>query len=187
MRARTASHVDPEPERFEPPASCETEGEQSRRCSIRALIARQPFFEGLSESHLTLFADSAREMHFAAGESIMVEGSPANRFYLIMEGRVVLGAELEDRGIVPVQTLGPGDDLGWSWLFPPYHMHLSARALSHVHVIFFYATQLREEAERDHEFGYQLTKRITKVVIQRLRATQQRLVECASMNTLFNP
>ena len=116
----------------------------------------------------------------------MEQGSPANRFYLILEGRVVLGAELEDRGIIPVQTIGPGDDLGWSWLFPPYYMHLSARALSPTKAIFFYGTRLREESESDHEFGYQLMERITKVVIERLRATQQRLVECTSMRTLLN-
>ena len=171
----------------QPPESFETEGDDSQRRTLRTVIAQQGFFYGLSERHLTLFADSAREMHFAAGESIMEEGSPANRFYLILDGKVVLGAELEDRGIVPVQTLGPGDNLGWSWLFPPYHMHLSARALSPVRVIFFYGPQLREEAEKDHEFGYQLMKRVTEVVIVRLRATQQRLVECASMRTLFNP
>lgn len=176
----------PARETFEPPASCETGGEVARRTSIRALIARQDFFRGFSEFHLDMFADSAREMTFAPGEAIMEEGSPANRFYVILEGKVVLGAELEDRGIVPVQTLGPGDDIGWSWLFPPYHMHLSARALSPTRAIFFYGTRLREEAEQDHEFGYQLMKRITEVVMQRLRATQQRLVECTSMRTLFN-
>jgi CRP-like cAMP-binding protein len=186
MRARSAVSHDLGQERLDPSASCETEVEESREISIRTLIAQQRFFEGLSEYHLTLFTDAAREMHFAAGESIMEEGSPANRFYLIIEGKVVLGAELEDRGIVPVETLGPGDNLGWSWLFPPYHMHLSARALSPVRVIFFYGTRLREEAEKDHEFGYQIMKRVTELVTQRLRATQQRLVECASMRTLFN-
>jgi CRP-like cAMP-binding protein len=186
MRTLATSRQHPTPALSEPPASCETEGEESRGRSIRALIAEQRFFDGFSESHLTLFADAAREMHFEAGESIMEEGSPANRFYLIREGKVVLGAELEDRGIVPVQTLGPGDDLGWSWLFPPYHMHLSARALSPVRTLFFFGPLLREEAEKDHEFGYQLMTRVTEVVMQRLRATQQRLVECASMRNLFN-
>jgi CRP-like cAMP-binding protein len=174
-------------ETSEPPASCETAGETARRRSIRTLIAQQPFFQEFGEHHLDLFADSAREVHFDAEESIMEEGTPANRFYLILDGKVVLGAELGDRGIVPVQTLGPGDELGWSWLLPPYHMHLSARALSPTRAISFYGTSLREEAEKDHEFGYQLMKRITKVVMERLRATQQRLVECASSRTLFNP
>jgi CRP-like cAMP-binding protein len=161
------------------------EGTASMRPPIRTLIAQLRFFDGFSESHLTLFANSAREMHFEAGESILEEGNPTNRFYVLLEGKIVLGAELEDRGIVPVQTLGAGDDLGWSWLFPPHHMHLSARALSPVRVLFFHGNRLREEAEMDHEFGYQLMKRVTEVVMHRLRTTQQRLVECASMRNLF--
>jgi CRP-like cAMP-binding protein len=185
--AHAASYENTEPVTIEPPASCETGGEADRRRCIRTIIAQQPFFEGFTEHHLDLFADSAREMTFDPGEAIMEQGSPANRFYLILEGRVVPGAELEDRGIIPVQTIGPGDDLGWSWLFPPYYMHLSARALSPTKAIFFYGTRLREESESDHEFGYQLMERITKVVIERLRATQQRLVECTSMRTLLNP
>jgi CRP/FNR family cyclic AMP-dependent transcriptional regulator len=93
---------------------------------------------------------------------------------------VVLGAETEDRGNIPIQTLGPGDDLGWSWLFPPYHMHFSARALTPVKAIFFYGTSLREQAEKDHELSYQLLKRIAEVMVRRLQATQTRLVECSA-------
>jgi CRP-like cAMP-binding protein len=102
----------------------------------------------------------------------MEEGSPATRFFLILEGKVVLGAELEDRGIVAVQTLGPGDDLGWSWLFAPYSIHLNARALEPTRTLFFYGVQLREQCEQDHEFGFQLMKRIAEVIIERLRFTQ---------------
>jgi CRP-like cAMP-binding protein len=182
-----ALHRNSSPEISAAPASRETDRESDRRQSLRILLAQQPFFEGLSTHHLQFFTDSAREMRFAPGESILAEGQPADRFYIIMEGRVVLGAELEDRGIVPVQTLGPGDGLGWSWLFPPYTLSLSARALSPTRTISFYGECLRAEAEQDHEFGYQLTKRITEAVIRRLRTTQQRLVECTSMRTLFNP
>jgi CRP-like cAMP-binding protein len=155
--------------------------------SIRTLIAQQPFFKGFDARHFQLFADLALERNFEPGEAIVEEGSPANRFYLILEGKVVLGAELEERGIVAVQTLGPGDDVGWSWLFPPYYMHLSARTLSPTMTIFFHAAPLRERCEQDHELGYQLMKRITEVIIQRLRFTQQRLVECTSSRTLANP
>jgi CRP-like cAMP-binding protein len=182
-----ALHKTSDSETSDTPACCDTNGEGAGRQSLGGLIAEQAFFKGFNAQHLQLFTDAAREMDFAAGESILEEGSPANRFYLILEGKVVLGAELEDRGIVPVHTLGPGDDLGWSWLFPPYHMHLSARALAPTKAILFYGTRLREESEQDHEFGYQLMKRISEVMIQRLRATQQRLVECTSMRTLFNP
>lgn len=146
--------------------------------SIYTLVSQQPFFNGLNAHQLQLLADSAMLKQFEAGESIFEAGSPANRFYLILEGNVVLEAELAERRTIPIQTLGPGDDLGWSWLFPPYYLHLSARALTPTRTIFFYGTRLRAECEQDHDLGYEIMKRIAEVATQCLQATQQRLIEC---------
>jgi CRP-like cAMP-binding protein len=52
--------------------------------------------------------------YYDAGESIFRQGEPANRFYLIQR-RVARGHERGER--VLIQTLGPDDVLGWSWLF----------------------------------------------------------------------
>jgi CRP-like cAMP-binding protein len=129
---------------------------------------------------LKTLANSALEMKFETGQNIFEEGSPANRFYLILSGRVVLESELAEPGkMIPVQTLGAGENLGWSWLFPPYLMHFSARALEPTQTIFFYGTRLREQCEQDHELGYELMKRIAEVATQCLSATQERLVENA--------
>lgn len=141
-------------------------------------IAQQPFFAGLSAEHLKLLAAEALEVGFEAGEVIFQEGSPANRFFLIVTGKVVLESESMDRGAIAIQTLGPGDDLGWSWLFPPYHLHLSARALEPTRAISFFGTRLREQCDRDHHLGYELMKRITEVAIKCLQAMRQRLMEC---------
>ena len=148
--------------------------------SLCALIEQQPFFKGLNAHQLELLTGSAMEMQFEPGQSILQEGSPANRFYLILEGKVVLESKLEEGGMIPIQTLGPGDDLGWSWLFPPHYLHFSARALEPTRTILFYGTRLREQCEQDHDLGYQLLQRIAEVVIQHLRATQQRLMECTN-------
>ena len=141
------------------------------------LIAQQPFFKGLNAQQLQLLAASALEMKFETGATIFEEGSPANRFFLILTGRVELSSEMEDQNVIPIQTLVPGDDLGWSWLFPPYSMHFTARALEPTTAIFFYGTRLREQCEQDHELGYQLMRRIAEVASQSLRATQRRLMQ----------
>jgi CRP/FNR family cyclic AMP-dependent transcriptional regulator len=142
------------------------------------LIAQQPFFKGLNAYHLKLLTDSALEMKFEPEQTIFVEGSPANRFYLILEGKVVLESETEERGVmIPIQTLGPGDDLGWAWLFPPYSLHFSARALEPTRTIFFYGPRLREQCEQDHEMGYQIMKRIAEVATQSFGATKRRLMQ----------
>ena len=151
------------------------------------LIAQQPFFNGLNAGHLQLLAASALEMKFESGATIFKEGSPANRFFLILTGRVELTSEMEDRNVIPIQTLGPGDDLGWSWLFPPYSMHFTARALEPTTTIFFYGTRLREQCEQDHELGYQLMRRIANVATQSLRATQRRLMQYIDKNIPEQP
>ena len=152
--------------------------------SLYDLIAQQPFFKGLNAHQLQLLTDSAMEMQFEAGQKLFQEGSLANRFYLILEGKVVLESELAEHDMIPIQTLGPGDDLGWSWLFPPHVLHSSARALETTRTIFFYGTRLREQCEQDHDLGYQLMRRVAEVLIQRLQATQQRLMEHIVMGKL---
>ena len=150
---------------------------------LYALIEQQLFFKGLNSQQLQLLAASALEMKFETEAILFEEGSPANRFYLILTGRVELSSEMEDRNVIPIQTLGPGDDLGWSWLFPPYSMHFTARALEPTTTIFFYGTRLREQCEQDHELGYQLMKRIAEVATRSLGATQRRLMQYIDKNT----
>ena len=145
---------------------------------LLALIAQQPFFKGLNKHLIQLLADSAMEMQFKPGDLIYRQGDPANRFYLILEGKVLIESEVKERGVLPIRTLGPGDDLGWAWLLPPHYMHFSARAIESTRAIFFYGTRLLEKCETNHELGYQLMKRVAEAVVHNLNATQQRLMAC---------
>jgi len=140
-----------------------------------ALIAQQPFFKGLNPRHFQILADLAMEREFKAGERIVREGDPANRFYIILEGQVDLRFESCEQGQLPIQLLGPGDDLGWSWLFPPYYFHGTAQAVGLVKTIFFYGTRLRQHCEEDHDLGYEIMKRIAQVAIRTLHASRRSL------------
>ena len=65
-----------------------------------------------------------------------------------------------------------GDLLGWSWLFPPYVWHFGARAAKPTSAIFFYGTILREYCEQDHSLGYELFKRMSAVMTDRLQSAR---------------
>ncbi len=145
--------------------------------ALRQLIAQQPFLKGLSARHLDQLAESALLMQFEAGQEIFREGDLANRFYLVLDGTVVLESDDAERGRIPIQTLKAGDDLGWSWLFLPHYLHFSARAIEPSKLLFFYGVRLRQQCEEDHELGYELMKRVGQVVVQRLEATQRKLAE----------
>jgi CRP/FNR family transcriptional regulator, cyclic AMP receptor protein len=167
------------------PGSSAIESQNASSDSLYNLIEKQTFFKGLKVAHLQLLTDSAMEIQFEPGQMIFEEGSPANRFYLMLAGKVVLEAAIKERGIIHIETLGPGDDLGWSWLLPPYYLQLSARAVEPTRTIFFYGTRLREQCEEDHDFGYEIMKRITEVMGRRMRAMQQHLIECLDTGKLF--
>ncbi len=144
---------------------------------LKALIAAQPFFEGLSPEHVQVLADSAMQTDFAAGEMIIRQGDPANRFYLIESGKVAVELERRERKPILIQTIGPARELGWSWILPPYYEHFSAKALEQTKAIFFYGTRLRECCEENHDLGYELMKRMAEVMLHRIEAASQLLLE----------
>ena len=151
--------------------------EPPTKSSLARVVAEHPFLEGMKSEHLAILTECAMLAEFKKGEMVFREGDPANRFYLIRSGRVELEAEVKERDRMLIQTLGPGDVLGWSWLFPPYYWRFDARAATSVKAIFFYGTWLREYSEQDHNLGYELMKRTAEVVIKRLQAARKYLVE----------
>ena len=150
-------------------------------------VALHPFLAGLDRAQLALLTDCAMVVRFAAGETIFREGELANRFYLIESGKVILESSGALGNPVVIDTIGAGDLLGWSWMFPPYVWHFTARAVERVTAIFFYGTILREYCERDHALGYELFKRMGAVMIKRLQAAREKMVAIHAHETELEP
>ena len=142
---------------------------------LKARMMGHPFLKGLRIDHLSTLSIYAMQTEFTPGQLVLKQGDIANRFYLIQEGKVALQAHNAE-GTLDIQTVGPGDVLGWSWLFWPYTWRFDARALEPVKAIFFYGTRLREHCEEDPLFGYELMKRVAQVAIERLQIVRQLLL-----------
>lgn len=138
-----------------------------------------PFLQSLPPNVQAVLLEHATTVRFEPGGIILRQGDPANQFYLIEEGHVLLEACSPRHADVPVQTLGPGDALGWSWLFEPFTWNFQARAVGPVVLLAIDAAHLLRLSNEDHQFGYELMKRLARVVICRLQATRRRLVELA--------
>jgi CRP-like cAMP-binding protein len=152
--------------------------------SMATRVALHPFLVGMNHGQLALLIDCAMAAQFEAGQTILCEGEIANRFYLIESGEVVLESG-EDSVIV--DTIGAGDLLGWSWMFPPYVWRFTARAVMPTKAIFFYGTILREYCERDPSLGYELLKRMAPVMIKRMQAARQRMLAIQSGAEVLKP
>ena len=145
--------------------------------SLATTIAEHRLFKDLAPRYLALLAEVAMFKEFAADEVIFREGEPANRFYLILDGEVAIESAPRDHASVLLQTICRDDVLGWSWLFPPYYWHFDARATVPTKAIFFYGTWLRDSCERDHDFGYEMLKRMSAIIIDRLQVIRRKLAE----------
>src|SRR6266511_2874198 len=98
--------------------------------SMATRVALHPFLVGMNHTQLTLLTDCAIAAHFKPGQIILREGEMANRFYLIESGKVALESGENFGEPVIVETIGAGDLLGWSWMFPPYVWHFTDHASS---------------------------------------------------------
>ncbi len=145
--------------------------------TLQSIIARHPFLKGMSADHVKTLAGCAMQTEFRPGQFIFREGEMANRFYLIQRGKVALEAPGPESGAALIQEIGDGDVVGWSWLFPPYYWHFDARAVAPTTAVFLYGTRLREQCEQDPDLGYDLMKRFAQVLIRRLQATRDQLLE----------
>ena len=143
---------------------------------IATRVALHPFLAGMNRPQLALLTDCAMATNFKKKQTIFREGEMANRFYLIETGKVVLESSEGLSSPVIIDTINPGDLLGWSWMFPPYTWQFTARAVEPTAAIFFYGTILREFCEKDHSLGYELLKRMSVVMVKRLQAARKKIL-----------
>ena len=139
-------------------------------------LAQLGFFHGLRPEHMAEIARYSKRCHFESGETLSRQGDVANCFYVVTSGRVLI--EFTGGGQhVPVQEIGPGEPVGFSWFFDPQNVHFTTRALGPVETVFFYGTLVREDCEFDHELGYELMRRTSQVMLKRLEALAHLLAQ----------
>jgi CRP-like cAMP-binding protein len=119
----------------------------------------------------------AREVSLPAGTRIFEERSRADRFWIIQSGSVNLDLHVPGRRAAVVGNLGPGDLLGWSWLFPPYSWHLGAEVHSPVRALEFDATVVRALCEADPVMGRAIFRTVAEIVAHRLQGARTRLLD----------
>jgi CRP-like cAMP-binding protein len=145
--------------------------------TIAEMLLEAPIFAGMRAEHLELIAGCGKVAAFGAGDRPFAEGDDADVFYLMRHGRIALELHTPGRGQLTISTHGPGEVIGWSWLFPPYRWHFDGRAIERGSFIVFDGACLRGKAEADHELGYELMKRLAAQMVERLQATRIQLLD----------
>src|SRR6516162_9422259 len=114
-------------------------------------LATHPFLHGMSRDHLAVLAETAADVTFPARHRLFEDGGGANRFWLIQSGHVALDLHVPGQGRMKIEDF-----------------EFDGRAV-------------RACCESDPALGYELTRRLARVVAKRLQATRVRLITASSL------
>jgi len=144
---------------------------------IEDLICIHPFFDGLGQEFCRFVAGCGTNRHYEQGQYLAHEGEGAEALMLIRKGKVAVETKVPERGAVIIETLNDGDIAGWSWFFPPYLWAFDLHALTNVSVTALDASCLRAKCEDDPRLGYEVAKRLARMMTERLKNARLRLLD----------
>jgi CRP/FNR family cyclic AMP-dependent transcriptional regulator len=145
--------------------------------TIADLLEHHAFFAGMPPEDLALIAGCGQNTGFRPGQFLFHEGEPAERFYVIRHGRVALEIHAPGKGPLVIDTIGAGQLVGVSWLFPPYRWNFDGRAVEATQAIELDGACLRGKCDADPRFGYTLMKRFAAVLERRMQSARLRLLD----------
>ncbi|MBT2382061.1 Crp/Fnr family transcriptional regulator [Streptomyces sp. ISL-11] len=141
------------------------------------MTTAKKLLRALPAEHRDRLMELAREVSFAQDTRIFEEHGRADRFWIIRSGAVTLDLSLPGPRVATVETLGTGDLLGWSWMFPPYEWGFGAEALSPVRAYEFDGAEARNLCESDPALGFALVRAVAEILGHRLRQARTRLLD----------
>ncbi|WP_353940481.1 cyclic nucleotide-binding domain-containing protein [Streptomyces sp. HUAS MG91] len=131
----------------------------------------------LPETYRDRLMRLARDVAIPQGTRLFEEGGRADRFWIVSSGSVVLDLHVPGRRAPVVETLGRGELVGWSWLFPPYAWQFGAQAETPVRAHEFDAFTVRLMCASDPGLGSFVAQWVGQVLAHRLTTTRTRLLD----------
>ncbi|MFK0246030.1 cyclic nucleotide-binding domain-containing protein [Amycolatopsis azurea] len=136
-----------------------------------------PILDGLTDLQRSSVIALSRIEDYETGTRLFDEGGQADRFWLIISGHVVVDTRLGSAGSSPVQSVGPGEPLGWSWLIPPYRWHFGAETVAPTRALVIDAEPLRTLISSDSALGFRFSLALLEALTNRLQGTRLRLLD----------
>jgi CRP/FNR family transcriptional regulator, cyclic AMP receptor protein len=143
----------------------------------KAVLGAQPFLRGMADDHVAKLAALCTHIAIPAGQRVFGESSMVDRFWLIDAGQVTIDTTVPARGRLIVAVLGRGEMVGLGWMNRPYRSHFGAVATQPTQAYQFDAAAVRATAGEDPALGYELCRRVSRVLVRRLMELRSHLVE----------
>jgi CRP/FNR family cyclic AMP-dependent transcriptional regulator len=142
-----------------------------------AILKSLAFLAGATDDEVRQLLPAARVEEYPQDASLFQEGDVLGHVFIVTTGTVALEISGRDRRPRRLQTIGPGELLGWSPLLGPGSMTAAARALTAVRVVALDARAILDVCGQDPRFGYNFMRRTAATIAGRLSATRLQMLD----------
>jgi CRP/FNR family cyclic AMP-dependent transcriptional regulator len=157
------------------------EREVGKMETIVDILTRSVIFRNLTKEQIEKLAAIASVEVHPAGTLLYKEGDPADKFYIVQEGKVVLNMKCDMGPHVPpmqvtVDLIVQGESMGWSAVVEPHLFTLSCLCMDPTKLVAIDAAKLREIISGDLAVGFEVMKAMAKLIASRLTHTRILLI-----------
>ncbi len=97
------------------------------------------------------------------------EGDPAERFYMLAQGKVILEQRIADKITVSMGSIRPGYSFGWSSMLSEGSFTSDAICAENSDVFSVRAQKLNNLLNNDHSMGYLINQKLLQIMKNRLQ------------------
>ncbi len=139
-------------------------------------LKRQEIFQLLRPEQVDLLSEASKVTKFKAGEMVYRQGEKADRFYVVLKGRVSLRLPAKTAGLsVLIDELTEGDLFGGCVSTALDAYSLNAQCMEESEILVISVSALGAIMDGDPRIGYTIQSGISKIYFKRYIETMEKL------------
>ena len=139
------------------------------------LLAKVPFFDGLSREALSLIAQVTAEETHGTGTRIFQYGDPGDKLFVIVEGKVRISREVSGLGEEALAVLGAGEVFGEMALLDESSRSADARAHERCRLLVIPKDDFDDLLFLHKDLAFEVLWSCVRTLSARLRETNDKL------------
>ncbi|GBD42672.1 Cyclic AMP receptor protein [bacterium HR40] len=144
-----------------------------------ALMRRVALFHGLSERQLERLCAHAGVRRWPRGSLLFVQGDPADRMFVVLEGWVRLARTTQEGQEVTIHIFGPGESIAEAAVFQMGHYPVTATAVEDARLLVVPAESLLGRLREDPDLCFNLVASLAR----RLHGFVQQIEQLSTRST----
>jgi CRP/FNR family transcriptional regulator, cyclic AMP receptor protein len=148
--------------------------------STLEILAQIDLFSGLPTGHLRRVVDIGVEEQYKGGATIFAEGTPGDKFYLIIEGAVRISRIVPGMGEEALAVLRPGNYFGEMSLIDDAPRSATAMCHEKCRLYVVNRRDLEDLLFVDRDLAYELLWNWVRTLSRRLRASNDKMTFLAT-------